>query len=347
MISRSAPLRSAGCQTCCIADFQIGESSELADRAGCESRAAAAAETDPALRPRARTALTRRDFIKTTALSAAVGFYARPAAAAPPSPLKLTTLVDVNVTLGRWPFRRLPLDETPALAAKLRQHGVAQAWAGSFDGLLHKNLAAANARLAAECRKHGRGLLVPFGSVNPTLPDWEEDLRRCAEVHGMPGVRLHPNYHGYPLDAPAFARLLALAAERHLLVQLVADMEDERMQHRLARVPHLDAKLLPGLLRPHAGLRLVLLNWSRSVNLSLVKPLADRGVSFDIATLENVGGVANLIQQISAERVLFGSHAPFFYFESSLFKLKESALPVEQSLAVRTSNARRLLAPGG
>jgi predicted TIM-barrel fold metal-dependent hydrolase len=344
MISRPAPDRSAGCQTCCVADFQIGGSSELADRADCESREAAAAEADRALRPRARTALTRRDFIKTTALSAAVGFCARPAAAAPLSPHKLTTLIDVNVTLGRWPFRRLPLDETPALVAKLRQHGVTQSWAGTFDGLLHKDLAAANARLAAECRKHGRGLLVPFGSVNPTLPDWEEDLRRCAEVHGMPGIRLHPNYHGYTLDNPAFAKLLSLAAERRLLVQLVADMEDERMQHRLARVPRLDAKPLPGLLKPLPGLRLVLLNWSRSVNAGMAKPLAHAGVSFDIATLESVGGVANLIQQISAERVLFGSHSPFFYFESSLLKLKESALPVEQSLAVRTSNARRLLA---
>lgn len=253
-------------------------------------------------------------------------------------------LTDVNVTLGRWPFRRLPLDETPALVAKLRQHGVTQAWAGTFDGVLHKDPAAANARLADECRNHGRGVLLPFGSVNPTLPDWEEDLRRCAEVHGMPGIRLHPNYHGYTLDDPGFAKLLSLAAERRLVVQIVADMEDERMQHRLARVPHLDAKPLPGLLKLLPGLRLVLLNWSRSVNLSLAKQLADAGVCFDIATVEGVGGVANLIRQISTERVLFGSHSPFFYFESSLLKLKESALPVEQSQVVCTANARRLLA---
>lgn len=30
--------------------------------------------------------------------------------------------VDTNATLGRWPFRRCPLDEPPALAAQLRAH---------------------------------------------------------------------------------------------------------------------------------------------------------------------------------------------------------------------------------
>lgn len=233
-------------------------------------------------------------------------------------------MIDTNVYLSRWPFRRLRGDETPELAAMLRRAGVTQAWAGSFDALLHKDVAGSNARLAEECRRHGEGLLLPFGTVNPTLPDWEEDLRRCAEVHRMPGIRLHPNYHGYGLDHPDFWKLLQAAAGRGLLVQVALKMEDDRTQHPLLRVPTLEAALLS---KPEVpGLRLMALNAFRSPPAPL---------NYDIAMIEGVAGLS----RFGYERACFGSYAPFFILESALLKLRESAVDV----AVLDANARRLL----
>ena len=67
-------------------------------------------------------------------------------------------------------------------------------------------------------------------------------------------------------------------------------------------------------------------------------------VYVEISMLEGVGGVANLLAQVPLNRVLFGSHAPFFYFQAALLKLKESPLPEQQLQAIRRENARRLLA---
>jgi predicted TIM-barrel fold metal-dependent hydrolase len=291
---------------------------------------------------------SRREFLRvTTALAAAAagGWVADAAAAegrATPGSAGRGALVDTNVTLSRWPERRLPLDDTKALAAKLRRQGVTEAWAGSFDGLLHKDIAGVNSRLAAECRKEGRGLLVPFGSINPTLPGWEDDLRRCHEEHRMPGIRLHPNYHRYPLDDPKFAKLLDLAGARKLMVQLVVSMEDERTQHPLMQAPNVDVKPLPALLKSRPSLRVILLNWSRGVKADQAQKLASAGqVFFDIATVESVGGVANLLKGLPADRLVFGSYAPFFYFESALLKLKESPLSEGQLAAIRAGNAQR------
>ena len=161
---------------------------------------------------KAQHSVNRREFVKVAATAAVVAVGGPSASLAAKEEFESGNLIDVNVTLGRWPFRRLPLDETPALVAKLRHNGVKQAWVGTFDGLFYKDIAAANAWLAGECHRHGRGLLTPFGSINPTLPDWEDHFHRCAEIHHMAGIRLHPNYHGYKLDDPVFARLLCAGA---------------------------------------------------------------------------------------------------------------------------------------
>jgi predicted TIM-barrel fold metal-dependent hydrolase len=252
-------------------------------------------------------------------------------------------MIDVNVSLSRWPFRRLIGDEPAELVTKLRKRNVTQAWAGTFDGVFHKDIAAANVRLAKDCRTHGAGLLVPFGSVNPKLPDWQEDLRRCHEEHKMPGIRLHPNYHGYKLDDPVFSELLGLASSRKLIVQLALVMEDERTQHALMRVPPVDVAPLPAAIKKHPELRLVVLNWYPQLPIEKVKEVSAAGnVYFDLSMIERVGSVSRLAAQVSFPRVLFGSNYPLYYFESALLKVQESGLSSEQSKAVLTDNANRL-----
>jgi predicted TIM-barrel fold metal-dependent hydrolase len=253
-------------------------------------------------------------------------------------------IIDTNVNLSRWPFRRLSGDEPAELVAKLSKRGVTQAWAGSFDGILHKDIAGVNARLAAGCRTLGQGFLVPFGSINPKLPDWQEDVRRCQEEHRMPGIRLHPNYHGYNLADPVFAELLRLAASRRLIVQIALCMEDERTQHPLLRVPPVDLAPLAERMKSEPALRLVILNCYPQLELSELQKVALVGqVCFDLSMVEGVGGVARLVESVSLERVLFGSHSPFFYLESAFLKMKESGLSEAQMKAIHSENARRLL----
>jgi len=248
-------------------------------------------------------------------------------------------LIDVNTYLSRWALRHLPGEDTADLVSRLRRHGVVQAWVGSVDSLLHRDVATVNARLADECHRYGEGLLVPFGSINPKLPDWQDDLRRCVQEHHMPGIRLHPNYHGYALNDPDSAKLLRLAAERGLIVQLALIMEDERTMHPLLRVEPTSVTGLLGLLKQTPGLRMVLLNSQRFLRgQALADLLAAGEVYVEIAMLEGVGGVTNLLAQAPLNRVLFGSYAPLFYFESALLKLQESPLSEEQLGAIPSAS---------
>jgi hypothetical protein len=279
-------------------------------------------------------------------------------------------LIDVNITLGQWPTRRMPCDNIEKLTEKLRAHNVTQAWAAHYDGLFHTNLTEVNNRLAQACA-HTSGAtagssssaptnqskspppnnpqpqLAPFGSINPTAPNWETELDRCTNVHKMPGIRLHLNYHNYTLDHPDFARLLKAAAERKLIVQLAVLMEDARMMHALMRVPPVNLAPLEKLIPQIHGLRLVLLNALQTTSRTdqLFRLISAGEVYVEIAMLEAIAALETIIKDIPPERILFGSHTPSFYFEAAALKLQESNLPATHLRAIAHENARRLIPP--
>lgn len=289
------------------------------------------------------TGIDRRELLKTAVFGATAltgttvvsGEEAEPVGSARP-----WEVVDVNLHLFQWPFRRLALDDTDKLAAKLHSLHVQQAWAGSYEGLFHRDLAGVNQRLAEACGRRG-GLLVPFGSVNPTLLAWEEDLRRCHEQFRMPGVRLHPNYHGYTLDDLRFGKLLAMAAERRMLVQIAASLEDARTQHPSVRVPDVDLSPLPDWMNKLPQVQVVLLNLRPRGGMESLARTPQ--LFFDIARVEGTDGIANLIDKVGMHRVLFGTHAPFLVYEAALIRVYEGRLTELQVQALLGRNAAKLL----
>lgn len=296
------------------------------------------------------TSLPRRQFLLRTSLAAAAAHLSTQTGenvtqAAEASPAAGPELIDVNVHLSHWPFRSLAGEDTPALVAKMKARGVRQVWAGNFDALLHRDMGAVNRRTFDECVQHGAGLLLPVGSVHPRLPDWREDLRRCAEDYGMKVVRLYPGHHSYTLDEPVFAELLALAASLKLLVQIVAQLEDQRTQHPLVQVAPVNLKPLTSAIQAISGPapRVMVLNASATLVLASLRG-AER-VWLDVAMIEGVGGVENLLKNWPGERVCLGSHAPFFYWESARMKLQESGLTGQALDAVAHQNATQALTP--
>jgi predicted TIM-barrel fold metal-dependent hydrolase len=284
--------------------------------------------------------MRRRQFLQSSAALAAVTLpFARGASAQP-------ELIDTNVWLGEWPVRHSWAGSPRQLVEKLRRHQVTTAWAGSFEGALQTDVAGLNARLTEACTREGGGVLVPFGTINPTLPDWEDDLRRCHEAHRMPGVRLFPNYHGYALDDVRFVRLLDLAAQRGLLVQLALTIEDDRSQNPAFASAPVQPAPLADVVEKNRAARVMIINATSRVfspTNPLLKRFAAAGVLFEIATLEGAAGLDTMLKAAPNLRLAFGSHTPYFYFESALLKLQESALTPAQLADICAGHARAAL----
>lgn len=270
--------------------------------------------------------MNRRTFLATSSSALALSKLAAD---------EVQKLTDCHLYLGSHPFRRLEGENSTVFAQSLRQRGVTEAWVSSFEGLLRRDVAEVNRLTAQRCKSDA--LFRPCGTINLALPDWQDDVKRCAEDHGMHAVRLHPNYHGYTLDAPAFRDLLSRAANHRLLVQVVAQMEDERTQNPAVQVVPVDLKPLPALMKEMTDARVMILNANASMVLRHLQDCPN--TSLDFAMIEGVGGVENLLKSWPLNRLVFGSFAPVFYWESALLKMQESALDPIQTAAVRWQNA--------
>jgi uncharacterized protein len=95
-------------------------------------------------------------------------------------------------------------------------------------------------------------------------------------------------------------------------------------------------------------LRLVVLNGLGILRGEPLTKLARSGqVWFDLAMLEGAAGIERVLSAIPAERLLFGSHAPFFIHEAAMLKLQESELPQPVREGIVAGNAARVLSQPG
>ena len=111
-----------------------------------------------------------------------------------------------------------------------------------LENVFLKDCLVGNRELAALIAPHA-DRFVPFYTVNPAFPGWEDDLRLCQEELGLApgagGIHLHPNYHAYDLAGRGAAALLEHAQDAGLPVRVATGLEDPRTQHWLVQVPPL------------------------------------------------------------------------------------------------------------
>jgi hypothetical protein len=140
-----------------------------------------------------------------------------------------------------------------------------------------------------------------------------------------------------------------------LIVQLAVRMEDPRVQLPMTRTPSVDVAGLPGLLAELPTLKFQLLNAfnaTESLRGLVGRRLIEQTrVTLDFSHVEGQGGLGKLIAgdpangrpPLPVERIVFGSHAPFFPCESAAFKLFESPLGRPDLEKVMRGNAERFL----
>src|SRR5207247_1867390 len=153
--------------------------------------------------------------------------------------------------------------------------------------------------------------------------------------HKMPGVRIYPGYQPFDLKHADVPRFVKMVEERGLVLQIVFQMEDPRVHHPLIKLDHLDARPLVAVLKDAPNAKVELLHFTGNIQgTDLHALMTETSAHIDISRWESNGIVGKMIgaapsgaaARVPLDRVLFGSHAPYFPLETAILKLIESPL---------------------
>ncbi|MEA3336160.1 MAG: aminotransferase class III-fold pyridoxal phosphate-dependent enzyme [Chloroflexota bacterium] len=249
-------------------------------------------------------------------------------------------IIDFCAYLGNWPLYQLPAGDAPALISVMDRCGIGAAFVSLAEGPFLLNPGEANERLVNMVAAH-RDRLWPVGTADLNAPFWREDVVAGIERQKLAGFRAYPTYHRYALDSAEAVALAATLAEYQRPLFIAAFIDEERFQHPAIRVPPVRVPELAGLIRRVPQTTLVLNNLSveEAAMLFDAPELSLENVFIDVNAMDKpFNGLAQLVEDYGAERLVFGSQVPFLYPEAALALVQESGISQEGVEAILAQN---------
>jgi predicted TIM-barrel fold metal-dependent hydrolase len=251
-------------------------------------------------------------------------------------------IIDVNAYLGPFAFRRLRHNTATSLLALMDAKKMDKAVVSSAAAITYRNAQAGNEEVAEETKAH-RDRLIPFAVVNPFYAGWQDDLKICHEQFGMKGLRLYPKWHNYSLAGSPCRELIQAATERGMAISIPIRVEDNRDRSWLLNVPDIPLDEIVDLVKAHPKTRFLLLNGQGYPG----SPLGRRknglpsNYAIELSRLSALlaNEIGQLIANLGADRLLFGTGTPFNYPDPALVKLEVLDASESDKEKLRAQNA--------
>lgn len=187
--------------------------------------------------------------------------------------------------------------------------------------------------------------LIPFGSVYPGSETWREQLDRLAGA-GIKGIKLHPEYQNFDLDCEAALEIYERCGALGLIVLFHAG-EDAAFQPPVhtgaARINRVCA-LFPQTTFVAAHLGGYHMWDDAAQNLVPRENLyLDCSMTRTAEKIENAAA-REIVRKMGAAHILLGSDSPWENPSDSIEGVRSLGLSEEETAAILSGNAQRLLA---
>ncbi|HWL55019.1 MAG TPA: hypothetical protein VNQ90_21430 [Chthoniobacteraceae bacterium] len=245
-------------------------------------------------------------------------------------------IIDVNASFGFWPLQRFTHQTLDALEEAMARNGITEAWVSAIESILFPDPDEFDLPLFRKLAEFPR--FRPVKTVNPLLANWRESCTAALKEFPLAALKIFPNYHGYPLGHVELRQLADFAAEYRLPVLVPLRINDERNQPTALEMTPVDPHGLARLAAEAETTTFVALCATKEEAATLLQ--SPSRVMTDISFLDGEQPLLLLKHRLKGlpPRLLFGSHAPFFYPESSAFKLQYAQLPREEIEGIASGN---------
>ena len=248
-------------------------------------------------------------------------------------------IIDVNVSLGNWPFQRFSLDTPDKLVKHLKSEGISSALVSPIESVFYPDPGVYNKLLIQRLKPYPN--LYPVMVLNSILADWRQRLREYSDYSKIKAIKILPNYHNYSLSEKFVDDLMNELRERKIALIIQMRIEDERNQYPLLKVAGVKVKEIIQLANRFPQVPIICLCPYYEEAVALVKETSN--IHIDISFTERLDTIVSLLNEIPAGRVLFGSHTPFLYTCSAVMKLKFANISKKDLKAIMFDNADHLL----
>jgi predicted TIM-barrel fold metal-dependent hydrolase len=189
-----------------------------------------------------------------------------------------------------------------------------------------------NESIAKAIKGHAR--LIGYGVVNPYGPGGGvPELERCVLEWGMRGLKLMPLRHGYEVDGEVPLRVMERAARLgipvsiHSGAQFCLPWQIADLARKFPSVP---------VIMDHMGFRYYV---DGAINVAKTTP----NIYLETALVSMPGYVRMAVDQVGADRVIYGSDYPTGHPASMLAVIKAANLKPEQEALVLGLNLARIM----
>jgi hypothetical protein len=252
-------------------------------------------------------------------------------------PLSDLTVIDAHGHLGPSSLVHTAYNTAEDLLDSMNRIGIRRACVSSLLAL-HVDYRRGNDQMAEIVRRYPDRILG-YAVINPNYPEAiERELTRGLDTLGLGAVKIHPSWHAYPADGPAYQRVYAYMNERGGVILSHTFDSPAVLAAISAAYPNVS------FIHAHVG------GGHDGRTPSPWAPLLrDRdNVYLDtVLSVVSFGGIEKLVEAVGADKLLFGTDGAWMDNAHQIGRITHADISDEDKKKILGLNMQRILSRVG